>query len=68
LFDKPLWHATEGMWRDLGTVSVDSELASRVIAGVTEEIAARDPAELVRQRDEVLLKLLKLKAASEILP
>jgi hypothetical protein len=38
------------------------------MAGVTEEIAARDPAELVRQRDEVLLKLLKLKAASEILP
>src|SRR5947209_12949352 len=49
LFDKPLWQATESMWRDLGTVSVDAELAGRVVAGVTEEIATRDPAELVRQ-------------------
>jgi hypothetical protein len=38
------------------------------MAGVTEEIATRDPAELVRQRDEVLVRLLKLKASSESLP
>jgi len=68
LFDKPLWQATEGMWRDLGSLSVDTELGKRVSAGVTDELAARDPAELVRQRDEVLVKLLKLKAASESLP
>src|SRR6476660_8973452 len=68
LFAKPLWQATEGMWRDLGSLSVDTELGKRVSAGVTDELAARDPAELVRQRDEVLVKLLKLKAASESLP
>jgi carnitine 3-dehydrogenase len=68
LFDKPLWQATEGMWRDLGSLSVDADLGSRVMAGVTAEIGARDLAELVRQRDEVLVKLLKLKAASESLP
>ena len=68
LFDKPLWKATEGMWRDLGSLSVDADLGKQVMSGVTEEIAARDPAELVRQRDEVLVKLLKLKAASESLP
>jgi carnitine 3-dehydrogenase len=68
LFDKPLWQATESMWRDLGSLSVDTELGKRVSAGVTDELAARDPAELVRQRDEVLVKLLKLKAASESLP
>jgi carnitine 3-dehydrogenase len=68
LFDKPLWQATEGMWRDLGSLSVDAELGKRVSAGVADELAARDPAELVRQRDEVLVKLLKLKAASESLP
>jgi carnitine 3-dehydrogenase len=68
LFDKPLWHATEEIWRDLGSLSVDAELGGRVEAGVTDEIATRDSVELVRQRDEVLVKLLKLKAASESLP
>jgi carnitine 3-dehydrogenase len=64
LFDKPLWQATEGMWRDLGNVSVNSDLGKRVVSGITEEIAARDPVELVRQRDDILIKLLKLKAAN----
>jgi carnitine 3-dehydrogenase len=68
LFDKPLWQATEGMWRNLGSLSVDADLGNRVMAGVTDEIGARDLAELVRQRDEALVKLLKLKAASESLP
>ena len=68
LLDKPLWQATEGMWRDLGNVSVDAGLGERVIAGVTEELATRDRAELVRQRDGVLIELLKLKAASQSLP
>lgn len=56
------------MWRDLGSLSVDADLGSRVMAGVTDEIGARDLTELVRQRDEALVKLLKLKAASESLP
>ena len=64
LFDKPLWQATEGMWRDLGNVSVNPDLGKRVVSGITEEIAERDPVELVRQRDDVLIKLLKLKAAT----
>ena len=68
LFDKPLWQATEGMWRDLGSLSVNADLGNRVMAGVTDEIGARDLAELVRQRDQALVKLLKLKAASESLP
>jgi carnitine 3-dehydrogenase len=68
LFDKPLWQATEGMWRDLGHVSVDGELGTRVATGVAEEIATRDSAELVRQRDDVLIQLLKLKAFNESLP
>jgi carnitine 3-dehydrogenase len=68
LFDKPLWQATEGMWRDLGSISVDAELGKQVAAGVSQEIAAYDPAELVRQRDEVLVKLLKLKSEGSALP
>lgn len=68
LFDKPLWQATEEMWRDLGTVSVDAVLGERVMAGVMQELGGKDPGELVRQRDEVLIKLLELKRASESLP
>jgi 3-hydroxyacyl-CoA dehydrogenase len=64
LFDKPLWQATEGMWRDLGNVSVNPDLGERVVSGITEEIAERDPVEVVRQRDDILIKLLKLKAAT----
>jgi carnitine 3-dehydrogenase len=31
LFGKPLWQATEGMWRDLGSVTVDADLGARVV-------------------------------------
>jgi carnitine 3-dehydrogenase len=68
LFGKPLWQATEGMWRDLGSVSVDADLGARVVAGVNDELGNRNLAEVVRQRDDVLVKLLKLKAASDSLP
>lgn len=68
LFDKPLWTATEGMWRDLGTVSVDAALAARVAEGVAAELRPHDPAALVRDRDRVLAALLKLKTGSENLP
>lgn len=68
LFEKPLWQATEGMWRDLGRVSVDPGLAARVAEGVAQELAARDPGSMVRQRDEVLLELLRMKARAKDLP
>ena len=68
LLGKPLWQATEGVWRDLGSLSVDAELGSRVAEGVAEELASRDQAEVVRQRDEVLLELLRLKARAKGLP
>ncbi len=68
LFDKPLWQATEGMWRDLGQVHVDAELGSRVAAGVAGELAGHDQVEMVRQRDAVLVELLRLKAQAKDLP
>lgn len=68
LFEKPLWQATEGMWRDLGRVSVDETLAERVVAGVVAELDGRDPVELVRARDDALVALLQRKAASAALP
>jgi carnitine 3-dehydrogenase len=68
LFGKPLWQATEGMWRDLGSVTVDADLGSRVVTGVSDEIGERDLTEVIRQRDEALVKLLKLKIEQTALP
>ena len=68
LFDKPLWDATERMWRDLGTVSVDGALAATVAAGVSDELAGRDRAATVAARDQVLTGLLRLKAGAADLP
>ena len=63
LFGKPLWQATEGMWRDLGSVSVDAELGRKVAGGVAEELDALGGREEVeRRRDQALLALLRLKA------
>ena len=56
------------MWRDLGTVQVDAALGSRVVDGVAAELAGRDQGAMVRQRDETLLALLRLKASQESLP
>ena len=68
LFEKPLWQATEGMWRDLRAVSVDAELGRRVADGVAEELASRDQGDMVSQRDAVLIDLLRLKASAKDLP
>jgi carnitine 3-dehydrogenase len=68
LFGKPLWQATEGMWRDLGSVTVDADLGARVVAGVSDELGERNLAEVIRQRNEVLVKLLKLKSEQNGLP
>ena len=68
LFDKPLWDATERMWRDLGTVSVDATLAATVAAGVSAELAGRGQAEVAAARDRVLTGLVRLKAGAPELP
>ena len=68
LFGKPLWQATEGMWRDLGSVTVNADLGARVVAGVRDEVGEGDLTEVIRQRDEVLVKLLKLKSEQNALP
>jgi len=68
LFGKPLWQATEGMWRDLGSVTVDADLGARVVAGVRDEVGEGDLTEVIRQRDEALVKLLKLKSQQNALP
>ena len=68
LFDKPLWQATEGLWRELGAVHVDAGLGDRVAGGVAAALAGRDRDRVVRRRDEALLALLRLKAGQDGLP
>ena len=68
LFKKPLWQAVEGMWRDLGKVTVDAALAEKVAAGVQDEVSAHDVNEMVSQRDAVLQALLDSKANAKELP
>ncbi len=68
LFTKPLWQATEAMWRDLGTVQVDAALGTQVAQGVAAELAPHDQAAMLEQRDAALLALLRLKAAAGDLP
>ena len=59
---------TEAMWRDLGTVALDEGLNGAVVAGVDEELSDRSLPEVVAQRDEVLVALLRLKAQADKLP
>ena len=57
---------TEKWWRDLGQVTLTPELVAKLVAGVDEELAGVDPAELVARRDTVLNALLAAKAQTEL--
>lgn len=68
LFQKPLWQAVESMWADLGTATVDTDLARRVPDGVAEELQSRDHDKMVQERDAILLQLLHAKSKTDDLP
>jgi 3-hydroxyacyl-CoA dehydrogenase len=53
---------TERWWRDLGRVTLTPELVRQLVAGVDEELAGTDEADLVARRDAVLDALLAAKA------
>ena len=57
---------TEAWWRDLGQVTLTPELIAKLVAGVDEELAGVDPAELVARRDAVLTALLAAKARTDL--
>jgi carnitine 3-dehydrogenase len=50
------------LWSDLGTPALTPQLRRRIIEGVRSEVGARSRAQLTRQRDELLIGLLKLHA------
>lgn len=53
---------TEKWWRDLGSVTLTPELVDKLVAGVDDELAGTDVAEVVARRDAVLNALLAAKA------
>jgi 3-hydroxyacyl-CoA dehydrogenase len=57
---------TEAWWRDLGQVTLTPELVAKLVAGVDEELAGIDPAELIARRDAVLTALLAAKARTDL--
>ncbi len=68
LFGKPLWQATEDMWRDLGHPTMDAALRRKVDEGVREMIGDADLETVKRRRDELLVDLLRRKARAGLLP
>jgi carnitine 3-dehydrogenase len=57
---------TEAWWRDPGQVTLTPELVAKLVAGVDEELAGVDPAELIARRDAVLTALLDAKARTDL--
>ncbi len=55
---------TESMWRDLGVVRLSESVKEKVIGGTDQELATLDLDATVRERDRVLVQLLRLKAAA----
>ena len=58
----------ESWWRDLGEISFSPEVRKEAIDGIEAELKPFNLAALNRQRDDVLLSLMALKATSTQLP
>jgi 3-hydroxyacyl-CoA dehydrogenase len=57
----------ESWWRDLGHVTIDTELKAELVAGADDELAGRPIEAIVEERDKVLLALLRLKSETDSL-
>ena len=53
---------------DLGSPELTPQLANALVAGVDEELAGIDQAELTAERDGLLVGLLTAKSRSDVLP
>jgi carnitine 3-dehydrogenase len=63
---KHLGPPTEAWWRDLRQVTLTPELVAELVAGVDDELAGVDSAELIARRDAVLTALLAAKARTNL--
>lgn len=68
-FAKHLGPAVEDWWTDLGTeLKISPEMVEAVIEGLKQEIAPHARADIEQARDDVLLDIIKAKAARAALP
>ena len=58
----------ESWWEDLGQAKITPELIRSLGEGVDEELSKSDLAEVVEQRNDILLTMLELKAKSTLIP
>lgn len=58
----------ESWWTDLKTVHLSNELNQTAVAETKDYLKPYDFAETVKQRDDILVKLLRMKAAANQLP
>lgn len=58
----------ENWWADLGAPSITPELKEKIVAGVGEELGAREQHALASERDQLLIGLLQAKAEAKSLP
>ncbi len=58
----------ESWWRDLGDVSFTDALRKEAVDGIVDELNERDLADVTAARDDVLVRLLALKAENDALP
>jgi hypothetical protein len=58
----------EAWWRDLGAPVSTQAVKNAAVAGVADELDGRSFAEMIRQRDDLLLSLLAAKAKADQIP
>ncbi|MDR3620795.1 MAG: 3-hydroxyacyl-CoA dehydrogenase NAD-binding domain-containing protein [Paludisphaera borealis] len=58
----------EDWWRDLGDFTFTEAVKAEAVEGVDDELKGRSLPAMIRQRDDVLLALLALKAKADQLP
>ena len=69
LIEKPLWQAVQAMWADLDNSSGSTPaVEAQLVAGVGESMGGLSMDAVARQRDDLLLGLLALKARARDLP
>jgi 3-hydroxyacyl-CoA dehydrogenase len=58
----------ESWWGDLGTPLLTPELKQKVVDGIDAELANRSDTQIATERDELILAMLRAKAAAESIP
>jgi 3-hydroxyacyl-CoA dehydrogenase len=58
----------ESWWADMTDVTIDDALKAKLVAGGDDELAGKSMEVITKDRDRVLLELMRLKAEAEHLP